>query len=98
MLKINELGFTHLYYPHPEKINEEDYAKTLRAGIDEILFLQEKLKKQIGYNLVVTSKYTLIVALTQPYRVYGQNHLYFDGLAYLGYVQIAKVIEGYKLK
>lgn len=39
MLKINELGFTHLYYPHPEKINEEDYAKTLRAGIDEILFL-----------------------------------------------------------
>jgi len=38
------------------------------------------------------------VALTQPYRVYGNNSLYYDGLAFLGYVQVAKVIEGYMLK
>lgn len=62
-----------------------------------MLFLEQKLKKYIGYNLIISKKYTLIVALTEPYRVYGENLLYFDGLAYLGYVQTAKVIEGYKL-
>lgn len=30
--------------------------------------------------------------------MYGNNNLYFDGLAYLGYVQVAKVVEGYKIK
>jgi hypothetical protein len=36
--------------------------------------------------------------LAEPYRVYGKNSLYFDGLAFLGYVQIAKVVEGFMLK
>lgn len=40
----------------------------------------------------------MIVALAEPYRMYGGNNLYFDGLSFLGYVQIAKLIEGYKLK
>lgn len=73
-------------------------ARALKLGIDEILFLEEKLKKEIGYNLIISKKYTMIVALAEPYRVYGQNNLYFDSLSYLGYVQIAKVVEGYKMK
>jgi len=48
--------------------------------------------------LVITKDFTLIVALTEPYRVYGTHSLYFDGLAYLGYAHIAKVVEGYTLK
>lgn len=40
----------------------------------------------------MTKKFTLVVALAEPYRIYGQNSLYFDGLAYLGYVQTAKVV------
>lgn len=79
-------------------MTEEDLSKVLKLCIDEILFLQEELKKEIGYNLIITKKFTLVVALAEPYRVYGQNSLYFDGLAYLGYVQTAKVAEGYKLK
>jgi hypothetical protein len=62
------------------------------------LVLEEEYKRYIGYNLIITNKYVLIVALTEPYRVYGNNSLCFDGLAYLGYLQIAKVVEGYKLK
>lgn len=70
----------------------------MKIGINDILNLEEALKKEIGYNLVITKKYVIIFALTEPYRVYGTNSLYFDGLAYLGYVQIAKVVEGYTLK
>ena len=40
----------------------------------------------------------MIVALTDPYKVYGNYNLYFDGLAYLGYVHLARVIDGYQLK
>jgi hypothetical protein len=43
--KINEIGFNHLYFPHPEKISEEDLSKALKLCIDEILFLEEELKK-----------------------------------------------------
>lgn len=39
----------------------------------------------------------MVVALAAPYKVYGQNNLYFDGLSYLGYVTIPKFLEGYKL-
>jgi len=46
----------------------------------------------------MTKKFTLVVALTEPYKIFGINPMYFDGLAYLGFVQVAKVLEGYKLK
>lgn len=46
----------------------------------------------------MTKKFTLVVALTEPYKIFGMNPMYFDGLAYLGFVQVAKVLEGYKLK
>ena len=48
--------------------------------------------------MIFGKTYTLVVALTAPYKVYGNSSLYFDGLAYLGHVQIAKLVEAYKLK
>lgn len=38
------------------------------------------------------------MALAEPYKVYGSASLYFDGLAFLGYLQIAKVVDVYKIK
>ena len=40
----------------------------------------------------------MLIALTEPYKIYGNVSLYFDGLAYLGYVHLAKVTEGYMMK
>lgn len=73
-------------------------AKVLKVAIEELLNLEEDLKKEIGYNIIFAKDYTLIVALTEPYKTYGSANLYFDGLAYLGYVHIAKVVEGYNMK
>ena len=46
----------------------------------------------------MTKKFVLLVTLTEPYKIYGSNPMYFDGLSYLGFVQVAQVLEGYKLK
>jgi hypothetical protein len=46
----------------------------------------------------VCKDYTLIIALCEPYKTYGEHQLYFDGLAYLGMVQVAKVVEPYQMK
>lgn len=70
----------------------------MKVLIDELLNLEEKLHKEIGYNIIFAKEYTMLVALTEPYKVYGGTSLYFDGLAYLGYVHLANVVEGYMLK
>lgn len=44
---------------------------------------------EIGYNLIFTDKFIMVVPLVFPYDVYNQNKLYFDGLAYLGYIHAA---------
>lgn len=40
----------------------------------------------------------MLVTLTEPYKVYGKDSLYFDSLAYLGYVCIVQTQEGYQMK
>jgi len=40
----------------------------------------------------------MIVPLSDPYKVYNQQKLYLDGLAYLGFVHTADVIDPYQIK
>ena len=40
----------------------------------------------------------MIVPLVEPYALYNGQKLYHDGLAFLGYLQIAKVVDAYKIK
>lgn len=40
----------------------------------------------------------MIVPLVEPYEIYDGLKLYFDGLAYLGYVHTAKVEKAYQIK
>ena len=58
----------------------------------------ETLRKEIGYNLIITKRYTMIVPLIRPYRIYNSNDLYLDGLAFLGIVNVAKVAEPFKVQ
>ena len=45
MHKINGLEFHHLYYPHTKETSEDNLGKALKLMIDELLNLEEKLKK-----------------------------------------------------
>jgi hypothetical protein len=40
----------------------------------------------------------MVVPLVDPYEIYGNTKLYFDGLAYLGYIHTAKVEKPYYIK
>ncbi len=40
----------------------------------------------------------MIVPLSEPYKIYNGQKLYLDGLAYLGFVHTADVIESYEIK
>ena len=43
--KINGLHFSHYYYSHTKDTNDESLAKMLKITIDDLLNLEEKLKK-----------------------------------------------------
>lgn len=54
--------------------------------------------------MIFTKKFILIVPLSEPYEIYNENKLYFDGLAYLGnskyylgFIHTADVIKPYQL-
>lgn len=98
VFNVGELPFNHVLYVHPQAVTGEELGKVLKLAIDDILSIEEGLKKEIGYNLIITKEFTMVTALVEPYRVYGTHLLYFDPLAYLGYVNVAKVVEGYALK
>lgn len=40
----------------------------------------------------------MIIALTEPYKVYGGTPFYYDGLSYLGYVYVVEAEEAYQMK
>ena len=61
-------------------------------------FFLEKLRKEIGYNLIITKKFTMLVPLIRPYRTYNSNDLYLDGLAFLGIVSVARVAEPFRVQ
>ena len=58
----------------------------------------EEVKRDVGYNLIITKKYLMIVPLVEPYEVYNGNKLYLDGLAFLGYVHTARLQKSYQMK
>lgn len=53
--------------------------------------LELKLQKIIGYNIVLTEKYLMVVPLISHYEIYNGEKLYLDGLASIGVVHIPKL-------
>ena len=60
------------------------------------LFIEE-VKRDIGYNLIITKGYIMVVPLVDPYEVYNGMKLYIDGLAYLGCIHTAKLSKPYQI-
>ena len=46
--------------------------------------------------MIITKNFSMFVPLVNPYRQYNNTDLYLDGLAFLGFVNIAKVAEPFK--
>lgn len=100
MTIINDLGFEHYIYELSGKAkHEDDLCKVIKYTVDHILSIEgnldvnwlDEVKRDIGYNLIITAKIIMIVPLVEPYQVYDQTNLYLDGLAFLGYVQVPKL-------
>jgi ATP adenylyltransferase/5',5'''-P-1,P-4-tetraphosphate phosphorylase II len=66
------------------------------SNVHSFLFLEE-IKRDIGYNLIITKSYLMVVPLVDPYEVYNGMKLYLDGLAYLGCVHTAKLAKPYQI-
>lgn len=55
------------------------------------------LNINIGYNLVMTKEYTMLIPLIDSYQTYNSQRLYLDGLAYIGVVHTARTASPYKV-
>jgi hypothetical protein len=64
--------------------------------VRNFLFLEE-VRRDIGYNLIITKKFIIIVPLVEPYEVYNGGKLYLDGLAFLGYIHTARLEQAYQI-
>lgn len=53
--------------------------------------LEEKYKRFIGYNIVLSKEYLMIAPLIDHYEIYNEEKLYLDGLALIGVVHIPKL-------
>lgn len=52
---------------------------------------------EIGYNLLMTKDYTMLIPLIDSYQTYNAQRLYLDGLAYIGLVHTAKTASPFKV-
>ena len=62
-----------------------------------IFLYLEQVKRDIGYNLIITKGYLMVVPLVDPYEIYNDMKLYLDGLAYLGCIHTAKLAKPYQI-
>ena len=82
------MTFSHLV----AKINSSDLIPDLcHQMLSFLLKLELTLQKHIGYNIILTQSYLLIVPLINNYDSYDGKNLYLDGLASIGVVDIPKL-------